>query len=232
MPELDSLYRAKRQPAIPVILSVPEVKAILSHMQDTRRLMAELIYGTGLRIGECMTLRVKDIDFEQRVLVVRSGKGNKDRVTIIPERLTAPLQRHLLKVAQLHRADVLRGNGYVPMPNALYKKYPSASRSLAWQFVFPSSTVRPWQRTGNKARWHCSPSTLRKAIRRAVDDAQIHKHVGVRTLRHCFASHLLEAGTDIRSIQRLLGHKKLETTMIYTHVKLDIQDICSPLDRL
>jgi site-specific recombinase XerD len=192
--------------------------------------MAELIYGTGMRINECMTLRVKDIDFDLRSITVRAAKGNKDRTTILPVSLIPELRNHLTKVAQLHKSDVLQGNGYAPMPNALYKKYPSASKSLGWQFVFPSKMVRAWLDTGRKARWHASPSTLRRAFKIAVTKTKIYKHVGPHTLRHSFASHLLAAGTDIRTIQTLLGHKNVETTMIYTHVVPDHDNITSPLD--
>lgn len=194
--------------------------------------MAELIYGTGLRISECVTLRFKDIDFDHCQIVVRCGKGNQDRITILPKKLAPLLQRHLLDIAKLHKQDVLRGNGFAPMPNALYKKYPSASQSLGWQFIFPSTKLNLWQDTQQYARWHCSPSTLRKAFKAAARQAGVHKHIGIHTLRHSFASHLLASGTDIRTIQRLLGHKRLETTMIYTHVVLDTKDLDSPLDRL
>ena len=159
MPDLVNLRRIKRYETIPVVLSQQEVNAILSHMQGTTRLMAELIYGTGLRINECMTLRVKDVDFDQRSVTVRAGKGNKDRVTFLPQSIIPQLRSHLTRVAQLHTSDLLQGNGFAPMPNALYRKYPFASQSLSWQFVFPSSVVRPWQETGKMARWHASLET-------------------------------------------------------------------------
>ena len=153
MPCLDKLRRVKRKQNVPVVMSVDEISAIFDRMQGTTtRLMAELIYGTGMRISECVTLRVKDIDFDNRSVTVRAGKGNKDRVTLLPESLIPALRSHLVKVAQLHNTDQLKGNGYVPMPNALYRKYPSASRTLAWQFVFPSTLVRQWRDTGNMAR--------------------------------------------------------------------------------
>jgi integron integrase len=230
MPNLDRFKKLKRYQTIPVVMSGREVQATLEHMKGTTRLMAELIYGSGMRIGECMTLRIKDIDFDFFSITVRAAKGNKDRATLLPESAIPSLKKHLLKVAQLHVEDKLKGNGYVPMPNALYKKYPSASRGISWQYVFPSTVVRPWLDTGHHARWHCSPSTLRRAFRTAVKKANIHKHVGVHTLRHSFASHLLEAGTDIRTIQQLLGHQHLQTTMIYTHVKPDHKNVSSPLD--
>ena len=189
IPELDNLRRIKRYKSIPVVMSTQEVAAAFARMSGTTRLMAELIYGTGMRIHECMTLRVKDIDFDLRSITVRAAKGNKDRATLLPAALIPALRNHLTKVAQLHASDVLSGNGYAPMPNALYRKYPSASRSLAWQFVFPSTVVRPWLNSEQMARWHASPSTLRRAFKRAVQQAKIHKHVGPHTLRHSFASH-------------------------------------------
>ena len=232
MPELSKLFRVKRRQNIPVVLSVSEVQRILNHMSGTTHLMAQLIYGTGMRILECMTLRVKDIDFELHSITVRAGKGNKDRSTLLPGSLETELRGHLLKIAQLHKKDVLQGNGYAPMPNALYRKYPSASQSLGWQFVFPSAVLRPWQATNTLARWHASPSTLRRAFKYAVRQANIVKLVGPHTLRHSFASHLLASGTDIRTIQTLLGHRHLETTMIYTHVTPDNKNVCSPLDQI
>ena len=232
LPDLDNLRRIKHYKSIPVVMSKQEVEATFARMSGTTRLMAELIYGTGMRINECMTLRVKDIDFDLRSITVRAAKGNKDRATVLPEALIPDLRSHLTKVAQLYQSDILRGNGYVPMPNALYKKYPSASKSLGWQYVFPSTLVRPWLDTGHMARWHASPSTLRRAFKRAVNQAKIYKHVGPHTLRHSFASHLLAAGTDIRTIQTLLGHKNVETTMIYTHITPDHNNVCSPLDQI
>jgi len=232
MPDLNNLRRIKRHKIIPVVMSHQEVEATFAHMHGTARLMAELIYGTGLRVNECMMLRVKDVDFDLRTITVRAGKGYKDRATVMPQILIPDLRIHLTKVAQLHKADVLKGNGYAPMPNALYVKYPAASQSLAWQFFFPSSLQRPWQDTGHLARWHASPSTLRRAFRQAVRRANIHKHVGPHTLRHSFASHLLAAGTDIRTIQVLLGHNNVQTTMVYTHVTPDYKHVDSPLDRL
>ncbi len=232
MPDLDNLRRIKRYQTIPVVMTRQEVESTFSRMSGTTRLMAELIYGTGMRINECMTLRVKDIDFGLRSITVRAAKGNKDRVTLLPEVLISGLRNHLTKVAQLHKADLLQGNGYAPMPNALYKKYPSASKSLTWQFVFPSAALRPWVDTGQMARWHASPSTLRRAFKQAVRKANIHKHVGPHTLRHSFASHLLAAGTDIRTIQTLLGHKNIETTMTYTHITPDYKNVSSPLEQI
>lgn len=232
MPELSQLRRIKRHKTIPVVMSTREVKETIERMNGTTRLMAELIYGTGLRINECMTLRVKDVDFDLNTITVRAAKGNKDRVTLLPQSIIPAFRQHLLKIAQLHTADKLRGNGHVPMPNALYKKFPSASKSLSWQYVFPSSQIRPWHEMGKRVRWHASPSTLRRAFKRAANQSGIIKHVSPHTLRHSFASHLLAAGTDIRTIQNLLGHKNIETTMIYTHIAPDFNHVCSPLDHI
>lgn len=232
MPDLDNLRKIKRYRALPVVMSRQEVENALEKMEGTTRLMAELIYGTGLRINECMTLRIKDVDFDLRAVTVRAAKGNKDRVTILPESLIPTLRNHLTKVAKLHKNDVLKGNGYAPMPNALYRKYPTASQSLGWQFVFPSTAIRPWNNSEKNVRWHASPSTLRRAFKTAVQEANIFKHVGPHTLRHCFASHLLAAGTDLRTIQSLLGHRSIETTSIYLHITPDHNNVSSPLDRM
>jgi integrase len=163
---------------------------------------------------------------------VRDGKGAKDRTTLLPVRLVPALQQHLLRVASLHKRDVTHGRGYVPLPGALHRKYPNASRSLAWQFVFPSSTVRHCPETGKPLRWHASESTVQRAFKVAIQNAQIAKHASVHTLRHSFATHLLADGTDIRTIQLLLGHRNLKTTMIYTHVQQVVRGTISPLDRL
>lgn len=230
IPDLDNLRRIRRYKTIPVVMSPREVKATIDRMTGTTRLMAELIYGTGLRINECMTMRVKDVDFDMGSITVRAAKGNKDRVTLLPDSLVQQLQSHILKVAQLHKSDTLKGGGFAPMPNALYRKYPSESQSLSWQYVFPSTKLQTWHEAEKRVRWHASPSTLRRAFKRAAREAGIVKHVGPHTLRHSFASHLLAAGTDIRTIQSLLGHKNIETTMIYTHIAPDHKNVSSPLD--
>ncbi len=230
--EMTGLKRVQRRQRIPVVLSREEVKAILEQMTGVVRLMAELIYGSGLRVNECMTLRVKDIDFSGGVLNVRSGKGGKDRTTLLPERLHAPIKQQLLRVAEQHKRDLSHGAGLAPLPSALARKYPSASTSLAWQFVFPSAVLRPWGESGRFARWHASDSTVQRAFRDARDRAGIHKHASVHTLRHSFATHLLASGTDIRTIQLLLGHRSLQTTMIYTHVIEVTRGVASPFDNL
>ena len=209
-----------------------EVKTILEQMTSVVRLMAKLIYGSSLRVNECMTLRVKDIDFSGGGLNVRSGKGGKDRTTLLSERLHAPIKQQLLRVAEQHKRDLSHGAGLAPLPNALARKYPSASTSLAWQFVFPSAVLRPWCESGRFARWHASDSTVQRAFRDGKDRAGIHKHASVHTLRHSFATHLLASGTDIRTIQLLFGHRSLQTTMIYTHVIEVTRGVASPFDNL
>lgn len=230
--QIANLQRIQRRHRVPVVLTAAEVQAILAQLKGTPRLMAELIYGAGLRVSECVTLRVKDIDFGVRSLTVRSGKGAKDRTTVLPSRLVEPLQKHLLRVALLHKQDLLAGSGLVPMPQALGRKYPSASKSWTWQYVFPSAVQRPDPATGLPVRWHASDTTVQRSFRRALRAAQVHKHASVHTLRHSFATHLLGSGTDIRTIQLLLGHRSLQTTMIYTHALEATKHVVSPLDRL
>lgn len=229
---LDKLERVKRKAFLPVVLREDEVARVLAQLQDTSKLMAQLIYGSGLRVMECMQLRIKDVDLKTRTIMVRSGKGGKDRTTVLPSYLLETLQQHLIRVLSLHRDACLRGAGYAPLPNALARKYPYAARTAGWQYVFPSSVERLDPISGHKVPWHASPSTLQRAFRAAVRRADIRKHATVHTLRHCFASHLLRSGCDIRTIQALMGHAHLETTMIYTHVLLPRDGVTSPLDRL
>ena len=229
---MTGLKRVQRQYRVPVVLTADEVKATFEVMSGTCQLMAQLLYGAGLRVSECIGLRVKDIDFGAKTLTVRDGKGGKDRTTLLPSQLIERLQKHLVMVAQLHSADIAKGGGYAAMPNALYRKYPAASRSIAWQFVFPSKVLRPWQNEFQLARWHMSDTTIQRAFKSALNLAGVRKHASVHTLRHSFATHLLSAGTDIRTIQLLLGHRSLQTTMIYTHVIQATKMVTSPFDRL
>jgi len=230
--QMTHLKRVQQRHRVPVVLTTDEVKRALAMMDRTPRLMAELIYGAGLRVHECVTLRIKDVDLAARTVSVRNSKGSKDRTTVLPERLVAPMQQHLLRVAALHRDDLARGAGLAPMPDALARKYPSASSSLAWQYAFPSAVVRPWGASGREARWHTSDSTIQRAFKQAIERAEIHKHASIHCLRHSFATHLLAAGTDIRTIQLLLGHRSLQTTMIYTHVLQVTRSVTSPFDCL
>lgn len=189
-------------------------------------------YGAGLRVHECVSLRIEDIDLSANVVSVRNSKGSKYQTTVLPEHLVSPLQQHLLRIAALHRDDLATGDGLAPMPDALAKKYPSASASLAWQYVFPSSVLQPWGSSGRKVRWHASDSTIQRAFKQAIDRAKVRKHASIHCLRHSFATHLLAAGTDIRTIQLLLGHQSLQTTMIYTHVLQVTRSVTSPFDSL
>lgn len=215
---LDELERAKRPHRIPVVLSRQEVRAILSQLEGTYWLMSALLYGSGQRIMECVRLRVKDVDFEYRQIIIRDGKGQKDRVTILPGNLIEPLRNHLARVRRLHESDLKQGYGQVYLPAALIRKYPSANRDWAWQYVFPAAKLSIDPRTGNTQRHHVGEQALQRAMRQAVRTAAISKPATCHTLRHSFATHLLESGYDIRTVQELLGHKDVSTTMIYTHV--------------
>lgn len=225
--------RAKRGPKLPVVLTVDEVKAILNKTEGTTGLMLRLIYGGGMRISEVLRLRVQDLDFDNQIMYVRGGKGDKDRTTVLPERLCKELQEHLRTVRQLHEEDLKRGFGTVHLPGALAYKYPNAPKEWKWQYVFPAKNLSVDPRSGITRRHHVSENVLRPVMRRAVTSAGIHKHVTVHTLRHSFATHLLMSGSNIREVQELLGHKHVETTMIYTHVIREMgHKPQSPLDML
>jgi integron integrase len=212
------LVRAKRPIRLPTVLSKSEVATVLQHLSGTPRLMTQLLYGSGLRLMEVLRLRVKDIDFHLHQILVRDGKGSKDRITMLPNQLIDPLQSQLEIVRQIHEADLERGFGCVYLPYALERKCPAAAREWKWQYVFPSDRLSSDPRTGKMRRHHVDESGLQKAIHAAALSAEIRKPVGCHTFRHSFATHLLEAGYDIRTVQELLGHKDVQTTMIYTHV--------------
>jgi len=225
--------RAKRGERLPVVLSVPETAALLTAMHGTARLMASLIYGGGLRVSECCQLRVKDIDFDEGLLLVRAGKGDKDRTTLLPLASRDELRAQMKQCERLFSADRQAGVAGVWMPDALDRKYPNAGREFAWFWVFPSHTLSTDPGAGIVRRHHLSESVVQKAVRAAARDAGIHKPVSVHTLRHSFATHLLLNGVDIRQIQEYLGHANVETTMIYTHVVREFRNPArSPLDML
>lgn len=209
---------AKKPQRLPTVLSQEETRCLIGHLSGTHRLMAQLLYGSGLRLMECLRLRVKDIDFGQQQLIVRDAKGSKDRVTLLPSSLMEPLRQHLKSTRLLHQQDLKLGYGEVFLPDALARKYPNASQEWGWQYIFPASKLSKDPRSGVIRRHHLDESGLQKAVRRAAKAAGIVKPVGPHTLRHCFATHLLEAGYDIRTVQELLGHKDVKTTMVYTHV--------------
>jgi integron integrase len=212
------LVRAKRPLRLPAVLSRAEVRALLAELAGDYLLLAQLLYGSGLRLMEVLRLRVKDLDFGLHRIIVRDGKGSKDRVTMLPDRLIPALEAHLERVRRIHQSDLAAGTGSVYLPYALERKYPAAAREWKWQYVFPSDRLSPDPRGGVVRRHHIDPSALQKEVRRAVRAAGIAKPAGCHTLRHSFATHLLEAGYDIRTVQELLGHADVNTTMIYTHV--------------
>ncbi|TMH47261.1 MAG: integron integrase, partial [Betaproteobacteria bacterium] len=232
LPWLASLARAKRPVRIPSVLTEAEVRRLLAALESVKWLMAALMYGAGLRQAECLALRVKDIDFAYRHIVVRDGKGARDRVVPLPEATVQPLHEHLGRVRTLHRRDIDEGYGEVWLPHALARKYPRAARQWAWQFLFPSKNRSVDPRSGAVRRHHLYPDTLGRAIKQASTAADIVKPVSCHTLRHSFATHLLERGHDIRTVQELLGHADVSTTMIYTHVVKGARGVKSPLDRL
>jgi integron integrase len=233
LPWVDDVVIAKVPQRLPVVLTAREVRSLLHELNGTMALVASLLYGTGMRLMEGLRLRVKDIDFERREIVIREGKGSKDRVTVLPENLIEPLQQRLRKTQQVHQADLDGGFGEVHMPDALQVKYPKAGRAWGWQYVFPSQARSVDPRSGVVRRHHLSEQSVQRAISGAAKRAGIHKPCSPHTLRHSFATHLLQAGYDIRTVQELLGHANVATTQIYTHVlNKGGRGVLSPLDQL
>jgi len=215
---LDGVVRAKKAKKLPVVLSRKEVKAVLALLSGHKWLMANLLYGSGLRLMECIRLRVKDVDFSYNHILVRDGKGDKDRVTMLPLNVKNPLHGHLQEVKQLHERDLTEGFGSTYLPYSLERKYPRANREWGWQYVFPAAKRSIDPRSGAQRRHHISPLVLQRAVKAAIRKAGLTKAASCHTLRHSFATHLLEASYDIRTVQELLGHRDVSTTMIDTHV--------------
>ena len=231
LPWLDDLVRVRRPARLPTVLTRDEVRALLAEMHGVMWLVASMLYGSGTRLLETLRTRVQDLDLERCELTVRRGKGQRDRVTLLPERLAAPLREHLDRVRAQHHGDLARDAGHVAIPPSLARKYPAASREWGWQWVFPGTRIHTDAETGHRRRHHLHESAVQRAVRGAAVRARLTKRCTCHTLRHSFATHLLEAGYDIRTIQELLGHRDVATTMIYTHVlNRGGRGVKSPLD--
>jgi integron integrase len=230
--QLEDVVRAKRPQRLPVVFTHDEVLSLMAHLHGSHWMMAQLLYGSGLRLSECVRLRVKDVDFNYKQILVRDGKGKKDRVTLLPRTAIPALQQHLERVRRIHGRDIDLGFGAVYLPYALSRKYPSAPKEWAWQYVFPAAKRSTDPRSGVVRRHHIGPQSLQRAVKQAIRAAGFAKQGSCHTLRHSFATHLLEDGYDIRTVQELLGHRDVSTTMIYTHVlNRGGRGVISPADR-
>jgi integron integrase len=233
LPRIGQTARSNKPPKLPVVFTREEARAVLARLEPAHQLMAGLLYGSGLRLIELLRLRVKDIDFATSQITVREGKGGKDRQTMLPQNLKEPLRAHLARVRRAHEADLLEGYGTVHLPYALARKYPQAAREWKWQYVFPAPHRSRDPRSGLRQRHHLDERSLQKAVKEAIRQAGVNKHASCHTFRHSFATHLLESGYDIRTVQELLGHADVKTTMIYTHVlNRGGLGVRSPLDGL
>jgi integron integrase len=229
---ISEVKNVKRIKHLPVVFSRNEAASIIKNLEGIPKLIVSLLYGTGMRLNECLNLRIKDVDFGMNQIIVRDGKGEKDRITLLPQKLLLPLEKQIEKVKNIHSSDLKNGFGRTVLPYALKNKYPNADKEPGWQFVFPSQTFIYDEKTKMKFRYHVHESVVQKKVKEAIVKCGIDKPGSPHTFRHSFATHILDAGHDIRTLQEILGHKSVKTTMIYTHVLKTVMGIKSPLDSI
>ena len=227
---LDDVTRATKKPKLPVVLSKDEVLKVLELLKGDIKLIVSLLYGGGLRLSEGLRLRIKDVDINLKNITIRDSKGEKDRTTVLPNSIIPLINKKIAEVKEIHRMDLLKGFGEAILPGALHKKYSNAAKEFGWQYLFPANKFIFNSKTGKKVRYHIHESTIQKEVKKALTKAEIHKPASSHTFRHSFATHLLSSGYDIRTIQELLGHKSVRTTMIYTHIIENLHGVRSPLD--